>query len=53
MKSWKGMRMATCGLELNNTSWKISDQKCSKGAPVAEQKRKTDLVYLETLIKQR
>ena len=53
MKSWKGMRVATCGLELNNTSWKISDQKCSQGMPMAEEKRKTDLVYLETLIKQR
>jgi len=28
MKSWKGRRIATCGMTLNNTSWKISDTPC-------------------------
>ena len=29
LKTPKGLRVANCGLELNNTSWKISDRACS------------------------
>ncbi|MEK9679096.1 MAG: hypothetical protein VW169_11980 [Rhodospirillaceae bacterium] len=32
MKSWKGQRIVTCGMTLNNTAWKISDTPCNQVA---------------------
>ena len=45
--------MATCGLDLKNTSWKISNRKCEQSVPVVADSRKTHLAYIDSLIRQR
>ena len=32
LKTPQGMRVATCGFELNNTSWKFSERSCGQVA---------------------
>lgn len=53
MKSWKGTRVATCEFELNNTSWKISDQKCSPLAWKIPKDQKVTVAVLDALLKAR
>jgi hypothetical protein len=45
MKSWKGHRVATCGFELNNTAWKISNQKCEQVASSMMARTSFDLAF--------
>jgi len=51
MKSWKGLRVATCGFELNNTSWKISDKKCQQSVHKSTPKRSVSVAGLDLFLK--
>ncbi|MBL6957625.1 MAG: hypothetical protein ISR52_01480 [Rhodospirillales bacterium] len=49
-KSWKGMRLATCGMELNNTSWKISDTPCGPTAGIVKDTGQVRVKVLDDLL---
>tara|TARA_B100000315_G_scaffold186829_1_gene176348 strand:- start:667 stop:984 length:318 start_codon:yes stop_codon:yes gene_type:complete len=51
MKSWKGLRVATCGFELNNTSWKISDQKCQQSVQLGIKTPQISVADLNLILK--
>ncbi|MBT7957405.1 MAG: hypothetical protein HN731_19560 [Rhodospirillaceae bacterium] len=50
MKSWKGLRVATCGFELNNTSWKISDKKCQQSVHLYAPKQRVSVAGLDLFL---